>query len=321
MTSRSGLDKKVILLAFIVLVGLLVSICVFPPQYVLAKKISDYTVHIMIGLLILGMMFLLFEENKLMFASFGYCGLLCLFLKGNVNQELKLPATSGTPSIVMAHFNVADVAGDYQELINQIIQSEADIISLNELTPDWDFVFQESLKDFYPYQSKVVRIDPFGLGILSKKPLTAVDTITFYEEDHPHLSVLYPMGLGRDVRIISSYFTPPLTRKEYGDYRVELLEMGQELGKMNQPLLVAGDYNLSDWSSELREFKFNSGLTSSRRDVSPRTNQGLKSWMDFPVDHILFNQALECTGFQSIVDSLGNSLGIVGKYQLSNSAR
>ena len=273
----------------------------------------------MIGLLVLGMLFLLLEQNKLMFASFAYCGLLCLFLKGNVNQGLRLATSTGTATVRVAHFNAASVSGDYNILLEAIQKTQADLVTINELTPDWEYIFKEGLSTTYPSQAVLVRIDPFGLGILSKKPLRSIDTISFYETDHPHLQVSYPLTLTKDLSVITSYFLPPLTRKEYGDYRVELLQMSQEISKISGPILVAGDYNLSDWSAELREFKSNGELSSSRRDVSPRTNTGLKSWMDFPVDHILFNQALECTRFESITDSLGLHMGIVGDYQLSSS--
>jgi len=270
----------------------------------------------MIALLSGGMFFLLLERNKLMFASFAYCGILCLFLKGNVNQGLKLAVSSGTPTISIGHFNAASVSGDYSILVNAILQSDADVISINELTPDWEYILTQDLSRAYPYQAKMVRIDPFGLGILSKKPIESIDTIRFYENQHPRLMVKVPIGLMKDVQIITSYFLPPLTRKEYGDYRVELTKMGQHVSNAKVPTIVAGDFNLSDWSAELREFKFQSGLISSRRDVSPKSTTGLKTWMNFPIDHILFNDRLECSSFQTVNDSIGTHIGIVGTYQL-----
>lgn len=313
---NKALDNNLALYTFIILVGMVISICIYPPQLVFAKKISDYTVHIMIVLLVSGMFFLLLEKNKLMFASFAYCGILCLFLKGNVNQGLKLAVSSGTPTITIGHFNAASVAEDYSILIDAITDTDADVVSINELTPDWEYVLTKELSRIYPHQAKMVRIDPFGLGILSKKPIERIDTIEFYDNQHPHLMVEVPISLMKDVQIINSYFLPPLTRKEYGDYRVELTKMGQKISDMRGPTIVAGDFNLSDWSAELREFKFQSGLISSRRDVSPKTTTGLKTWMNFPIDHILFNNALECSSFQTVNDSIGNHLGIVGTYQL-----
>jgi hypothetical protein len=316
VTIKENTGKKhVSLYAYIILVGLVVSVCIFPPQLVFAKKISDYTVHIMIGLLGMGMVFLLLERTRLMFASFAYCGILCLFLKGNVNQNLQLATSTGTPSITVGHFNLGNTGAGYQELIDEIISANLDIIAVNEFTPNWEFILGQALSDSHPYQAKLVRIDPLGLGFFSKRPIQQIDTLEFYG-DHPHLSIRMQMGLRSDVQLVTSYFMPPLTRKTYGDYRVELSKMGQTLSDIPLPLVVTGDYNLSDWSNELREFKFLSGLISSRRDVTPKSSRGVKTWMNFPLDHIFFNDALECTAFETVTDTLGNHLGIKGTYQL-----
>ncbi len=310
------LAKDPVFLIFSLIMGILVLTCIFPPDFVWAKKLSDFTVHIMIGFLILGLAFLLLDQRNLMFASFAYCGLLCLFLKGTVNQGIKLATNSGAPSIEIVHINLASANLNYEQLIDFVRERNADIISFNEVTPDWEYYLDKDLTKTHPYSAKIVRIDPFGLAFFSTIPIDRVDTIMVYGGGRPHLEVEMKLGLGSDLTLINSYFLAPLTRKTYGDYRVELTQLGQRVSEIKGAVIAIGDYNMSDWSNELREYKSLSGLISSRRDVSPGSNTGVKSLLNFPNDHMLFNDRLECVEFSTLNDSLGQHLGIRGQYQI-----
>lgn len=288
----------------------------FPPDILWARKLSDYTVHIMIAFLCTGMLFLLMDNKQFMFVSFGYCGLLCLFLKGSVNQDIRLPSTSGAPQVSVMHLNLASANLSYLSMIEYINNSGADIVSVNEITPDWEYFLDSGLKESYPYAAKLVRMDPFGLAFFSKLPIADIDTISVYGGGHPHLQIGISFGLGKELNVINSYFLPPLTRTAYGNYRVELTQLGQRIANTTGPVIALGDYNLSDWSNEMREYKELSRMVSSRRDVSPGSNTGAKSLLNFPNDHILFNQLLECIEFKTLNDTTGQHLGIRGIYQL-----
>lgn len=303
---------------YTLVVGAVVLLCIFPPDIIWARRLSDYTVHIMIGLLVIGLFGLLLDVKHFMFINFGYCGLLCLFLKGTVNQDIRLPSTSGAPSISIMHINLSKANLDYSQLTEYVERSQVDVVSFNEVTPDWEYFMDSEILDVFPYSAKLVRVDPFGLALYSRVPIADIDTIEVYGGDRPHLQVGISFGLGKELSLISSYFLPPLTRTAYGNYRVELTQLGQQIKSIRGPVLAMGDYNLSDWSNEMREYKTLSGLISSRRDVSPGSNTGVKNLLDFPNDHILFNNLLECIEFTTLNDSLGQHIGIKGEYQLKN---
>jgi endonuclease/exonuclease/phosphatase (EEP) superfamily protein YafD len=299
--------------------GALVVICIFPPQLIWAKKLSDLMVQVMIGFLILGLVFLLMEARNLMFASFAFCGILCLFLKDSVNQDLRLPSNTGAPSVTVAHVNLKAFGIGQDSVIKMLIQSDADVISFNEVTTDWKTYLDEKLKLIYSYDAKLVRKDRYGLAYFSKIPIKAIDTVRVYGGDRPHLQIELTMGLKRKLTIINSYFLPPLSRQAYGDYRVELTQLGQLIEKKSGAVLALGDYNLSDWSNEMREFKSLSGLISSRRDVSSGSKSGIKTLWNLPVDHILFNDEMECVRFSNLTFGEEIHIGIIGEYQLKQS--
>lgn len=310
------LQKNIFFYVFSVIIGIAAVIAMFPPDFMWARILSDFAAHFMIGLLGLGLFFLLANKRRYMFVSFAVCGILCLFLKDAANQDIMLPKTSGTPSISILHCNLNKTADSFSGLFRSVEESGAGILAFNEVTRDRDLYLDRALKDVYPHSAKLVRTDRYGLSFYSKVPISRVDTIEVYGGSRPHLLIGISYGFGKELNIINSYFLPPVTREAYGDYRVELAQLGQHLAEIERPVIAVGDFNLSDWSSELREFKTLSGLSSSRRDINTGTNTGSKDLMDFPNDHILFNQQLQCVEFQTLNDSMGQHLGIKGIYQL-----
>ena len=316
---KNWLSKRSVFYGYILLMSVLVVMCMFPPQLIWAKKLSDLTVHIMFGFLTLGLIFLLLEARNLMFASFAFCGILCLFLKDSVNQDLRLPDNTGAPSVSVAHINLKTFDIGQDDVMRSLIQADVDLLSFNEVTPEWEIYLDEKLKLIYPYSAKLVRSDPYGLAYFSKIELESVDTVEVYGGDHPHLQIEMTIGLKRRLTLINSYYLPPLTRQAYGDYRVELTHLGQMIEKKSGAVLALGDYNLSDWSNEMREFKSLSGLMSSRRDVSSGSNSGIKSLWTLPINHILFNDEMECVSFSNLTFGADVHLGIMGGYQLKQS--
>ena len=134
------LNYKYAQLALISLIVLGTFICVFTPNYFLFKMGARFAVQIMLGYLLLGFVFLFIRQHKLMFTSFACCaGLcLCLFLKYASDGQLILPIQTDNNSLSVAHFNVSTSTTDYQQTIDEILAVDADVISLQEVTQDWE---------------------------------------------------------------------------------------------------------------------------------------------------------------------------------------
>ena len=79
---------------FIVSVLLLAITCliVFNAQLGVLKWLTNYGVQIMLGMLVLGFVFFIVAQERLMFTSLICCSLLCLFLQRSANANLVLPA-------------------------------------------------------------------------------------------------------------------------------------------------------------------------------------------------------------------------------------
>ncbi len=299
---KSSLLQNIIMIALIVIA----LVPMFSPEIGVLRKSVDFSVQLMLAYLILGLGFLVIGKKRLLFTSFACCGALCLFLKQSSNGNLIFPDATIEEKVTIAHFNTSSATSGYSSLLDAVLQSEADIVSFQEVTPDWDAFLKNSLKDIYPHSACNVRIDPYGMAIFSKFPINQYDT--FHYNEIPHQLVNVPIGEGKNVNIISAHVLPPVGKRLNDRARNHLYEIASEVTLKDEPSIVVGDFNLVYWSNEIRGFRDQASLENSRRDIS-------QNLLNIPYDHIFFSDQLECTNFKDLSDSISNHLGIVGTYQ------
>jgi len=301
---------QVIISAFIVLGALF---CVFTPNYYLFKMGSEFAIQIMLGYLVGGFIFLYFQQPKLTFTSFACCAGLCLFLKHSTNTEMKAPIITDSEIVNIAHFNLSSTGSDYEKTIKSIIESDADLVSIQELTPDWLPVLESGLSEKYPYSSSIVRMDPFGIAILSKRPMLNVDT--FYYQNIPNLAGTLTCENGKkDLHFIAAHTTPPLYQKAHTHMQEHLELIGDYINKIDLPVVTIGDFYAPPWCREIQDLKYAAGLNDSRRTAKLIVSQLFEN----PVDYILHSNQLTCINFESITNQAGEHIGIEGAYQFNS---
>ena len=135
-------------------------------------------------MLLIGFGALTINYTKVMTISLGACMLMCIFLKNESNDAMVMPIANTEAKLSVAHFNVSNVQ-DLDHLINTIDDLDVDLLSFQELTPDWNYILQEKLKTQYPYNMSIVRIDPYGMAMYSKENFASMDTFMF--DNKPNL--------------------------------------------------------------------------------------------------------------------------------------
>ena len=271
------------------------------------------------GYLLLGMFFLIIRQPKLMFTSFACCAGLCLFLKYASDGQLNLPLKNDEATLNVAHFNVSVATADFQETIDEILAADADVISLQEVTPDWDIELQNALSEKYPYSETIVRLDPLGLAIYSRFPLISTDT--FMYEDIPNIvGTVRLKDPEQEICFIASYTLPVFYTADYERQRNHLMAIADYTNNTNCPVITVGDYNAVPWSYEIQDFKAAANLNDSRRGFEPASN-GSFSLFQIPSDHIFYSNHLECVGFKEINNPTSGHIGIKGSYQFNYNAK
>ena len=297
---------------FIVLGTLL---CIFPPDHLYFKWFAIKAPLIMLSFLLAGMFFLITKERNLMYVSLLSCGALCFFLRGTDGVEdlfrFVKPEPNLETKISVAHFNLSNLEQEYDLAIQAIIDTDADIVSIQELTPDWNWAFKNALTEAYPYSKNVVRIDFFGLALYSKYPITQADT--FHYKDIPNIIGRIKVDdEHKEVLFVSSHMTPPVSSSSYKDIRLHLNQVAQNLNSFNAPMIVLGDYNVVPWSSEIQSFRSKTKLNHAQRDFMAS--------LPNPIDYIFFSKEFNCLSFSNINGANENSIGIFGEYQFKYSS-
>ena len=250
-------------------------------------------------------MFLIIDMRRLMFMSLICAGILSLFLKNNSNTHLILPQINDEPSISIAHFNLANTENDLESLLEIIFSIDPDLISLQEFTPFWDRTISEAITEKYPYSAKLVRIDPYGLALFSKKEFTSSDTI--YCQNTPILEMGYNLS-GSAISVFSSYITPSLNKISTDLAEDQLATISERIIRRQSPAIVVGEFNDVYWSNKMRNFRTSNSLHHSRRNITPTS-------FSIPNDHIYFSADMECTSFRDLSDKESRRIGILGRYQ------
>lgn len=298
---RHTVSQYIISTAVLIIAGL----AVFFPENILGVKILDYNVHLMIGMLLIGFGAFTVNYTKVMTTSLGACMVMCIFLKNESNETMVMPIANTEAKLSVAHFNVSNIQ-DLDHLINTLDELDADLLSFQELTPDWNFILQEKLKTHYPYNMSIVRIDPYGMAMYSKENFTSMDTFMF--DNKPNLQAELLID-NKTISVFGSYIVPEITKSSTLQTREHLDMISYKIRDKQSPVIALGDYNMVYWANAISRFRDKAQVIHSRRDVS---EDGLKP----PYDHIFFTTDMECTKFENINDLQENHIGILGVYQI-----
>lgn len=302
------LDNKGIQYFIIIGICLGLVLCVFTPEIGIFQRVAEFTVHIMLFYLMLALFFLATDQKRLMYVSFGACMILCLFLKQSSNANIRLPNKNEEVSLRIAHINVSSTNGNYEKLFDKLNELNVDVVSFQEVTPDWSKLIEYFLIDQFPYKNSLVRMDPFGMVLYSKLPMVKKDT--FFYRHIPCIISEIKASPDKIVSIVTPYILPPLYTSAGLRTKEHFFLLSEAIRNTEGSKIVLGDFNMIYWASEMRSFMQDSKLSNSRRDIG---NASLKP----QYDHIFFSQDMECTSFEEIIDDELNHIGIVGSYQFT----
>lgn len=263
----------------------------------------------MLGFMAIGFVFFFINNQRLFTHAFLCAAVLCIFLKNASNKNLKLPEVNeALPTFKVAHVNLSSVENEYQIFFQSIANLDPDILSVQEFDPQWERILNKELKHLYPYQALNTRIDPYGMAFYSKTPIGHIDTI--FTNEIPMLQSDITLPDSSNIYMTNIQILPSINSIMDSIQETQMLNLGDIVNKIKSYKIVLGDFNMVYWSNRIRNFRQQTDLLNSRRDVS-------QSVLSVPYDHIFYDKALDCVAFRDIIDSTGNRLGIVGTYQLN----
>jgi endonuclease/exonuclease/phosphatase (EEP) superfamily protein YafD len=291
-------------------------ICVFNPSMLFFRNFTQYTLYIMLGLLAVGIFAFVAENPRTMMMSMLCCGILCLYLKSSSNDKIRLPLENANPALTISHISLGNADNDYKTVIDYLKTIDADLLSFQELTPDWNAQLIDQLSSKYNYVQTVTRLDQYGMGFFSKLPFDRLDTI--YYKEIPNLVASVKLHGQKECHVISCQMTPPVNQAAYASIMDHFNFISMYTRKLEGNIIVLGDFHLPPWSKEVQKFKEDSHLQDGRRDIHTRNLDGSMSLPRIPVEHILYSDAMDCTSFAEIGNNIVGRLGIIGTYQIQH---
>ena len=293
------------------------ALCIYQPEYHALRVFTRFAPQITVGYWLLGLTFLTLKKSRLTMLSFICCGFLCLFLKGISDSKVDKPQRTNSMHISVAQINLSLSNSDYNQTLECIRKTNADVLSLQEVDFEWSRRLKDSLSVVYPFSCRVAKTDLYGIELFSKYPFATCDT--FYSESIPNLVIsLKKTPSSRSVYIVSTYVAPPLFSSAYHLMQTQMSIIAQRVRSITEPLITVGDYNIEASSWEIQQFREQAGLLNSRRGFRPSRVDGHFDITEVPTDHIFFTLELECIYFETIVGAKAEHLGILGTFQLSN---
>ncbi len=310
----SSAISKVLIPALLILTT---GVCILPPTLLFFRQLTDYTFYIMLGMMVLGFLCFVLHHERIMMTSLLCCCVLCLYLKGSANQQMRLAEVSSNPSLKISHISLGNAENDYDKVIDYITALDADFISFQELTPDWNAQLTRRLSTQFKYIHTMTRLDPFGMGFFSKLPIADMDTVVF--KDVPTLIGTVMLDHGHTCHIVSCTVIPPVNQAAFATISKHFSYLSEYIHHLSGEVIVLGDLHLPPWASEIQQFKLTANLQDSRRDTNPRNLDGSVTLPRIPVEHIFFGKKFECTSFSELGNSTVGRIGVTGAYQIHNS--
>ncbi|MBL8816093.1 MAG: endonuclease/exonuclease/phosphatase family protein [Planctomyces sp.] len=163
--------------------------------------------------------------------------------------------------------NVLSSNHRHQEIIDQIRDSDADIVAVLELTPELMERMKGELSDEYPASVWQPQSDGnFGIGLLSRLPLTSPEVFDFETPWLPSIQAQVEFE-GRSVRVIATHPVPPMFRRGFQMRNSQLRMLANVIRKpvTESPAdtILVGDLNLTPWSPVFDDFCRDAGLKNA----------------------------------------------------------
>ncbi|MEO8591462.1 MAG: endonuclease/exonuclease/phosphatase family protein [Flavobacteriales bacterium] len=223
----------------------------------------------------------------------------------------------GGPSLRVAQMNVLQPNSEHTEVIRCAMASHADLISFQEVSPEWAEVLSVGLRGTYPYQHIEPRTDCYGIALFSRAPFTDVRTIVV--GGSPFVEALVQVG-ERSVRVLAVHASSPTSYSHFKTRNAQLDVLAKSVAADDIPTVVVGDLNTVPWDRAYTRFCRRSGLT-------PRDGTDMRSWPSIgpvaliPLDHVLASVDVTTIATSTFHLPGSDHRGLLAELQLQAHAR
>lgn len=184
--------------------------------------------------------------------------------------------------------NVYQDNHQYDNMLNQIRETDPDLIFLLETDEGWINHMKQLEKD-YPYQLSAPLDNTYGLQFYSRLALSESSVNYLVKDDIPSISGIIELKSGEKIQLFGLHPEPPVPGESaYSTAKdKELMIVALKVRECKLPAIVFGDLNDVAWSHTTELFRKTSGMLDPRRGRGYYNTFSAHSWfIRFPLDYI-----------------------------------
>ncbi|BAZ12273.1 endonuclease/exonuclease/phosphatase [Calothrix sp. NIES-4071] len=286
---------QIIVIAALCILGLLSLSSYFAWFYPIELLTHFRVQYLVIALILTAILFILHQKRIIKNKAPIFIALVIISL--NIVEILPwyLPtsqqAINQTPQIRIESFNVNVENKEYQKSVDIVRKDKPDIALFIEIHDTWYNNLKTRLKDTFPYS---FRSPGGGLAVFSRIPLEDAQGVNLDEAGH-HLVTNLKVN-GKTIHFIGTHPMVPVKPWTFHRRNRQLAALEKYINQQQNPVIIAGDFNLSPWSPYYRKFIKKTGLHNTRLGFGtlpswPRaaTHVKIPSWLiplvNIPIDH------------------------------------
>ncbi|EJW11770.1 hypothetical protein A33M_2753 [Rhodovulum sp. PH10] len=212
-------------------------------------------------------------------------------------QVLKSEACRDGARFTLMVANVLMSNRKSEALLARVREIDPDLVLLVETDAWWDRALAPLL-DRYPHAIRHPQDNTYGMHLFSRLPLEAPRLRHLLTDEIPSIKTGVRLRSGQSIVLYGVHPRPP-PRADTAQRDAELVLVGREVRRGDEPAVVAGDLNDVAWSKTTTLFQQVSGL------LDPRVGRGFfptfhARWrlLRWPLDHVFFAPVFRLAGLR-----------------------
>ncbi|MBK8340444.1 MAG: endonuclease/exonuclease/phosphatase family protein [Flavobacteriales bacterium] len=210
------------------------------------------------------------------------------------------------------HMNVLQPNTAFQEAVAQALAIDADVLSVQEVGPEWAIALSEGLRVRYPYAHIEPRTNCYGIALFSKVPFTQVRTIAV--QGTPFIEALVEVN-GQPVRLLAVHAASPTNYGYFRKRNEQLRILGEYLARQDKATVVVGDLNTVPWDSAFQRFCARTGLRATTATLQ-RTWPSVGPFALIPLDHLLISPGIATASVRTVYISGSDHRGLLADLEI-----
>ena len=216
-------------------------------------------------------------------AALMFASVLPLYRSSNVDFD-------STTRFRLVSANVYCFNREFDRLFDFIHDEDADIVVLVEVDEAWAAAIR-NLKNEFPHQIIVPR-GAFGAAIISRRPFTDLGDICAESGFPVAPAIQFSVGT-REATLVAAHPVPPEGARNAVSRNGQLQFFASFAKAQTKSLIIAGDFNCTDWSPVFRDLINESGLRDSRIGFGLQPSWPIQfPLLKIPIDHCLVSTDL-----------------------------